>query len=57
MKLMVQGIIVHTGQMYPKGTLRSQVSKKYLRVQGIKNIPKGPRYPNVPKGPLNPNAT
>ena len=32
---------VHIGQRYPKGTSRSKVSKRYLKVQGIQKVPKG----------------
>ena len=31
--------------MYQTGTQKTKVSKSYLKVQGKKNVPKGPRYP------------
>ena len=36
---------VPKGHMYPKGSLRSQVSKRYMEVNGIQKVPKGVRYP------------
>ena len=30
---------------YPKSTYGSKVSKRYLKVQAIQKLPKGPRYP------------
>ena len=36
---------VPKGQRYPKGTLRSKVFKRYLKVPGVQKILKGPSYP------------
>ena len=35
---------VPKGPKHPKGTLRSKVLKKYLKVQGIRRVYEGPRY-------------
>ena len=37
---------VPQGQGYKKKQM-SKVSKKYIKVQGINTVPKGPRYPKV----------
>ena len=38
---------VPKGPMYTKGVLRSKVSKRCLKVQGIQKVPKGPRDTKV----------
>ena len=51
MYLTVQGIRkVPRGPRYPKGTKRSKVAARYLKVQCIQNVPNDQGEKKVPKG-------
>ena len=58
MYLKIQGIQnLCKGPRYPKGTYRSKVSKRYLKVQGIQKVPKVKGVNKVPKIPKLPKVT